>query len=111
MSIDIERVVKGLNRLAHCVNDKSIHVAIKALEQQQKAIEDRDKVINRECQWYLDLNELENTFIASCNNNGFLLYEGGLKDNNMNCCPYCGGKIVETATHKEHKLPNIEDEL
>jgi hypothetical protein len=77
--------------------------ADKLLEQQQKEIEDRDEVINRECQWYLDLNELENTFIASCNNNGFLLYEGSLKDNNMNCCPYCGGKIKE--------LLNIEGEL
>ncbi len=48
--------------------------------------------LDRSCQWKFDNDGYYQT---TCGN-GWSFDDGGIPDNGVNYCPYCGGKVFET---------------
>ncbi len=48
----------------------------------------------KKCEWKHDIDENENHYQTECGGEWFF-FEGTLKENQMNLCPFCGESIYE----------------
>ena len=47
-----------------------------------------------QCKWKMDSNPDYEVWESTCGN-AFVLNEGTPEENEMNYCPYCGGKLIQ----------------